>query len=76
MKSAKANPSVALLQRMQQQQDQNGAVWLAPLPHQGSHQLSNLAQANALVWFPVSANAVEEGAVLPFLSLGEPIVLR
>lgn len=76
VKSAKANPSVALLQRMQQQQDQNGAVWLAPLPHQGSHQLSNLAQANALVWFPVSANAVEEGAVLPFLSLGEPIVLR
>ena len=70
VKSMKANPSVALLQRMQQQQDESGAVWLVPLPHQGSHQLSNLAQANALVWFPVCADAVEEGAVLPFLRIG------
>ena len=69
-KSMKANPSVALLQRMQQQQDESGVVWLAPLPHQGSHQLSNLAEANALVWFPISANRVEEGTVLPFLCIG------
>ena len=66
----KANPSVALLQRMRWQQDEMGAVWLSPLPHQGSHQLSNLAEANALVWLPISVNTVEKAEILPFLFIG------
>jgi molybdopterin biosynthesis enzyme len=66
----KADSSVALLQRMRWQQDEMGAVWLSPLPHQGSHQLSNLAEANALVWLPISVNTVEKAEILPFLFIG------
>lgn len=65
-----AHPSIALLRRMRQHQDGAGRLWLSPLPHQASHMLSNLAQANALAWLPVGAGTLGRGTVLQFLSVG------
>ncbi|MEZ5539512.1 MAG: hypothetical protein R3E63_06080 [Pseudomonadales bacterium] len=55
---------------MRQYQDEEGTVWLAPLPNQASHQLSNLAEANALLWLPAGVGTVESGKILSFLALG------
>jgi molybdopterin molybdotransferase len=64
-----AHSQVALLQRMSAHQDDEGCVWLTPLPHQASHQLSNLAAASALAWVPTGAGALDSGATLQFLPL-------
>ncbi len=64
------HPSLVFLRRMHQYQDDEGAVWLTPLPNQASHQLSNLAEANALVWLPAGMGTVESGKMLTFIPLG------
>lgn len=69
-KPMEAHPSLVFLRRMRQYQDEEGTVWLAPLPNQASHQLSNLAEANALLWLPAGVGTVESGKILSFLALG------
>lgn len=64
-----AHPKVALIKRMRLAQDESASLWLEPLPHQASHQLSNLADAEALVWLPAEAGQLNAGETLPFLSL-------
>lgn len=57
-----------LLLRMHAETDADGVLWLYPLGRQGSHMLSNLASANALVRLGPGATAAA-GSTAPWLAL-------
>ncbi|HET8552880.1 MAG TPA: gephyrin-like molybdotransferase Glp [Gammaproteobacteria bacterium] len=46
-----------------------GVVELHPLPRQGSHMLSNLQEADALVWVPPGDEPIEAGTLLQWTPL-------
>jgi molybdopterin molybdotransferase len=45
----------------------DGKIKLIPLPHQASHEISNLAQTRAIIKIPPAQNTLQEGTILPFL---------
>jgi len=55
--------------RMRSEVDAGGGQRLHALPRQASHMLSNLAQANALAWLPVSEALLPAGTVVPFIPI-------
>ncbi|HET7370696.1 MAG TPA: gephyrin-like molybdotransferase Glp [Gammaproteobacteria bacterium] len=47
----------------------DGVIELHPLPRQGSHMLSNLQEADALVWTPAGDQPIEAGKLLQWTPL-------
>ena len=50
---------------------EDGSVWLEPLPKQGSHMISNLCAADALVYLPpaTSDSAIREGTTVSWMPI-------
>jgi molybdopterin molybdotransferase len=55
--------------RMRSEPDDAGCQRLHALPRQASHMLSNLAQANALAWLPVTDQPLPADTVVPFIPI-------
>jgi molybdopterin molybdotransferase len=67
--SVKMNRQRVQLLRAHMDIDAAGVVNLHPLPKQGSHMLSNLQCADALVWVPAGEGDVERGRILEWTAL-------
>lgn len=57
------------LVRMWRDEDDEARVLLHPLPHQDSHMMSNLNEADALVWIPASSSDAAAGRLLRWIPL-------
>jgi molybdopterin molybdotransferase len=56
--------------RMRLEFSSGGQILLHPQPHQASHMLSNLAQANVLARLPMASVPIAAGSAVPWLWLG------
>ena len=67
--AVKADARRDCLQRMRLLIDEQGHARVQPLPHQDSHMLSNLADADVLVHLPAQAEPYASGAVVRWTAL-------
>jgi molybdopterin molybdotransferase len=63
------DPQRARLLRMQLIHDERGQTCLQPLPHQDSHMLGNLAEADVLVWIAAGESPARAGEIARWTSL-------
>jgi molybdopterin molybdotransferase len=59
----------ARLLRMQRRVDDRGQTRLQPLPHQDSHMLGNLAEADVLVWIAAGDSPARAGEIARWTAL-------